>query len=118
GRLFRAIPEALRWGELPKAKRKRLLAAPGYPHARALLGIAGGAALVEEIDRDAAPLIEEGVAPDPLITGEDLIALGHRPGPAFKQILESVYDAQLEGTLTTRDEAIQRLRADLDASQR
>lgn len=118
GRLFRAVPEALGWGELTKARRKRLLAGPGYPHARVLLRAAGGAALVQEIDRDAASLVEEGLAPDPLINGEDLIALGHTPGPAFKQLLESVYDAQLEGEVTTREQAIEQIRADLDAPQR
>ena len=118
GRLFRAVPESLRWGELPKAKRKRLLASPGYPHARALLRAAGGNTLVQEIERDAAPLVEEGLAPEPLITGEDLIALGYTPGPAFKDLLESAYDAQLEGNVTTREQAIEQLRADLDAPQR
>ena len=110
GRLFRAIPEALRWGELPKAKRKRLLAAPGYPLARALLHVAGGAAIAEQIDRDAAPLIDEGLTPAPFITGEDLIALGHQPGPDFKALLESVYDAQLAGDVTNREQALETLR--------
>lgn len=49
----------------------------------------------------AAPLI-----PPPLINGDDLIALGLRPGPRFKELLEGAATRQLEGTLTTRDEAI------------
>ena len=47
----------------------------------------------------------EQIRPRPLITGDDLIAAGYKPGPGFKQILSAVEDAQLEGTLTTRDEA-------------
>jgi len=44
--------------------------------------------------------------PPRLIGGNDLIALGFRPGPAFKKILADVEDLQLEGALATRDEAI------------
>ena len=32
--------------------------------------------------------------------------MGYRPGPQFKEILRAVEDAQLEGQLTSRDEAI------------
>ena len=52
----------------------------------------------------------ELIIPEPLITGHDLIELGLTPGPEFKHILESVADAQMEGDLTTRDEAIEWVR--------
>ncbi len=51
----------------------------------------------------AAP---EQIRPTPLITGDDLIALGYRPGPDFRRMLTLVEDAQLEGTIQTRDEAL------------
>ncbi|MBI2122814.1 MAG: hypothetical protein HYT96_01475, partial [Armatimonadetes bacterium] len=41
-----------------------------------------------------------------LITGDDLIALGLQPGPKFKEIIEFVEDAQLEGRVSSRDEAL------------
>jgi len=41
----------------------------------------------------------------PLLTGDDLIAMGYRPGPRFKEMLEAVLEAQLEGTLRTGEEA-------------
>jgi poly(A) polymerase len=44
--------------------------------------------------------------PPPLITGKDLIAAGFCPGPAFGRILASVQDAQLEGRVTTPDDAL------------
>ena len=44
--------------------------------------------------------------PEPLITGNDLIAMGWPPGPAFKEILTRVEDEQLEGRLNTREEAL------------
>ena len=48
----------------------------------------------------------EQIRPVPLINGRDLIAMGQKPGPAFKQVLQAVEDAQLEGRVTRRDEAL------------
>ena len=48
----------------------------------------------------------EQVRPPRLLTGEDLIALGFRPGPPFKAILEAVEEAQLNGKISTREEAL------------
>ena len=44
--------------------------------------------------------------PAPLINGHDLIAAGFRPGPRFAEILAAVEDAQLDGAIATRDEAM------------
>jgi putative nucleotidyltransferase with HDIG domain len=46
-----------------------------------------------------------------LIGGHDLIALGFRPGPAFKSILREIEDLHLDGALATRDEALAFVRA-------
>ncbi len=48
----------------------------------------------------------EPIIPPPLVRGEDLIALGMKPGPRFGEILEEVETRQLEGALTSREEAI------------
>lgn len=40
-----------------------------------------------------------------LLTGDDLIAMGYHPGPRFKEILDAVFDAQLEGRVRTPEEA-------------
>jgi len=47
------------------------------------------------------------VRPPRLVTGEDLIGLGLSPGPTFREVLEAVEEAQLNGTLVTRESAIQ-----------
>jgi poly(A) polymerase len=47
----------------------------------------------------------ERIRPQPLITGDDLIALGYAPGPRFKEILSAAEDAQLEGRVQTPEEA-------------
>ncbi len=50
------------------------------------------------------------VRPARLISGDDLIALGLKPGPEFKEMLRTIEDAQLEGAIKTRDEALARVR--------
>lgn len=48
----------------------------------------------------------EEVRPKLLVTGRDLIATGYVPGPSFQAMLTAVEDAQLEGTVTTAEEAL------------
>jgi poly(A) polymerase len=48
----------------------------------------------------------EQIRPQPLITGADLIAAGYKPGRHFKELLTAVEDAQLEGSIRTREEAM------------
>jgi poly(A) polymerase len=52
-----------------------------------------------------AEMGEEELAPAPLITGDDLIEMGFRPGPLFTTILDEVEEAQMEGELNSPDEA-------------
>ena len=52
----------------------------------------------------------EQVRPPRLITGEDLIGIGLKPGPRFKAILDAVEEAQLNGKITTPEEALQLVR--------
>jgi tRNA nucleotidyltransferase/poly(A) polymerase len=54
---------------------------------------------------------EEVVAPPPLVTGQDVMALlGLEPGPRIGELLEAVREAQAEGTVTTRAEGLELLR--------
>ncbi|GAK53457.1 metal dependent phosphohydrolase [Candidatus Moduliflexus flocculans] len=48
----------------------------------------------------------DNIHPPRLISGDDLVKLGFAPGPVFKRVLEAVEDAQLEGTVTTREQAL------------
>ena len=49
---------------------------------------------------------EEEIRPTPLITGRDLIENGWKPGPQFRTVLQAVEDAQLEGVVHSREEAM------------
>jgi len=48
----------------------------------------------------------EEVRPARLMTGEDLKVMGFVPGPRFKEILLAVEEAQLDGRIRGRDEAL------------
>jgi len=48
----------------------------------------------------------EPLIPPPLLTGHDLIQMGRTPGRGFKKILDAVQSLQLEGSLTTREDAM------------
>ena len=63
--------------------------------------------LVSEKIRNTPP---EEIRPEPLINGHHLIALGYQPGALFKEILSTVEDAQLEGRLQSREDAIELVR--------
>ncbi len=45
--------------------------------------------------------------PLPLLTGDDLIQMGHKPGPLFKKWLDTLRAKQLNGELTTREQAVE-----------
>lgn len=48
----------------------------------------------------------EPLIPEPLVSGHDLIGLGWKPGPRFKEVLDAVQTRQLEGALASREEAL------------
>jgi poly(A) polymerase len=60
----------------------------------------------EFLKRRRQDFASEPLIPPPLITGHDLIAMGWKPGPKFKTVLDAVQVRQLEGTLQTREEAL------------
>ncbi|MGH9790373.1 MAG: CCA tRNA nucleotidyltransferase [Candidatus Acidiferrales bacterium] len=64
----------------------------------------------EFVCRFLAETPPEQVRPPRLITGDDLRELGYAPGPPFKEMLQAVEDAQLEGRLKTRDHALEFIR--------
>lgn len=53
----------------------------------------------------------ERLDPPPLVTGQSLIDLGHRPGPHFKRALAAARAAQLDGKIATAAEALELARS-------
>ncbi|HUI74277.1 MAG TPA: CCA tRNA nucleotidyltransferase [Candidatus Acidoferrum sp.] len=64
----------------------------------------------EFVKRFVAETPEEEVRPPRLLSGDDLIEMGLRPGPEFSAILRSVEDGQLEGRISDREAAVEYVR--------
>ena len=97
--------------EMRVATLKRFMARPGFDdelelHRVDCLGSHGLTDNHEFLLRKREEFAAAPLIPPPLITGQDLKALGLQPGPRFKEILDAVATRQLEGTLRTRDEAL------------
>jgi poly(A) polymerase len=59
------------------------------------------------VSRVLAETPTEQIRPPRLLSGEDLLEMGYKPGPIFREILHAVEDAQLEGQLKSGEEAKQ-----------
>jgi poly(A) polymerase len=100
---------------LRASKLKPLLVHPGVEELlalhRAIAGAGGGdtghVEYCERLIRDTPPDV---LNPPPLATGEDLIAMGLKPGPAFKPLLDAAREAQLEDRVTTKEQALALIR--------
>jgi len=93
------------------AERKRWTRDDAAPWAREALRTAVAAGQVEAAQLDAAMAdadrwTPEDLRPAALVDGRDLARAGHRPGPAFRVLLEAIEDAQLEGRVTDREAAL------------
>ncbi|QQE12785.1 hypothetical protein JD969_04795 [Planctomycetota bacterium] len=101
------------WTSLSIAQRKRMLASQYWNYTNLLAHAVHTGPFMDNLDTNAEQLHNDpiGLNPDPLVTGDDLVKLGFKPSPAFKVILNKAYDAQLEGLITTRENALQLLRS-------
>jgi putative nucleotidyltransferase with HDIG domain len=66
----------------------------------------GSLELYDFARRNFEALPQEQVQPPLLLSGKDLIEAGYRPGPHFKEMLALAEDAQLEGVVETREQAL------------
>jgi poly(A) polymerase len=62
----------------------------------------------EKLLRETTP---NELNPPPLLSGNDLIAVGLHPGPDFKRLLEAVREAQLDGRIASREQALSLIHA-------
>jgi poly(A) polymerase len=107
------VREHLRVKDLPQmrpAKAKRFLLRDDAPdhlelHRADCLASHGSLDVYNWAMAARAAVLAERPAVAPLLTGDDLIALGYRPGPAFGAMLDAAWDAQLEGQIRSSEEA-------------
>jgi poly(A) polymerase len=102
-------------GRMKESTLKRFLRLPQFDEHLALhkMDCVAGSGFLEnwEFMREKVRTLPlETVRPQPLITGRELIAAGYQPGPKFKEMLGEVEDAQLEGRISTADEAMRLVR--------
>lgn len=94
----------------PVARLKRFLAEPTAGLSRKLMDALAACGIhherIERLQRNLSQLAQTEFAPIPFINGDLLTEHGLKPGPLFKRILEAVYDAQLEGRVNSRAEAL------------
>jgi len=106
--------------QMRPAKLRRFMARPNFGielelHRVDCAGSHGDLENHQFLVNKAQEFAREPLIPPPLIRGDDLIALGLKPGPRIGQLLEAIQTAQLEGEVTTRDQAFELLRS-LEAS--
>jgi poly(A) polymerase len=112
------IENHMRFADAPRMKAatlKRFFRLESFPEHLALhrmdcLAAAGDLGNWEFVRERYESIPEEAVRPTPLITGRELIAAGYKPGAGFKEMLRAVEDAQLEGLITTAEEALKLVR--------
>ncbi|MFO0935813.1 MAG: CCA tRNA nucleotidyltransferase [Gemmataceae bacterium] len=95
---------------VPELKASQLYPVLAHPQSVDLISLhlaAGAARQAEECERILRETPRERLDPLPLITGDDLIAIGWKSGPQFKPILDAVRAAQLDCEIQTRDQAMQ-----------
>jgi len=112
------VDNHMRFGHATRMKEstlKKFLRKPAFDEHLALhradcLASHRNLATYEFVQQKRAEIPPEKMRPSPLVTCDDLIAAGHAPGPKFREILNAVEDAQLEGRLPSRDAALEFVR--------
>ncbi|MBZ5580952.1 MAG: CCA tRNA nucleotidyltransferase [Acidobacteriia bacterium] len=108
------VANHMRFADVQKMKEstlKRFLRLPHFAEHLELhrLDVLSSNRRLENYDfllRSKDELTEEKLKPERLLTGDDLIAAGYQPGPRFAEILMAAEDAQLEGAIATKEEAL------------
>jgi len=89
---------------------QRLLVTDGIDQllgfAEAVASVTGGSTGEIDYCREKLALPPEQLNPPPLLTGDDLINHGIPPGKIYKTLLDAVRDAQLEGRIANRQQAL------------
>ncbi len=94
------------WNGLSTAQRKRLVCREHCCGA-IMLARAIDPSTTESVCNSIQMMEIDGIGlnPEPLITGQTLIEMGQSPGESFKAVLDTVYDAQLEGRVDSNESA-------------
>jgi poly(A) polymerase len=114
-RILALVKHHMQFGDVMKMKQstlKRFLRLPQFEehlalHRADVMSSHGAMGMYNFAKQHYEELGAQDIRPALLLTGEDLIAAGYRPGPQFRAMLEAAEDAQLEGVIATREHALQ-----------
>jgi len=116
-RVVELVRQHLRFKDFPRMRRAtqlRFLRLEGFEehlelHRLDCLASHGDLSTYALVKRTLEETPVEEIKPAPLLRGDDLIARGYQPGPLFKEMLQVIEDAQLEGRIHTPTQALQLL---------
>ena len=116
-RILALVANHMRFGhvtEMRTGRLKRFLQTDGFDehmelHRLDCVASHGMLGNYEFVREKVAEIPEPELRPPRLVKGDDLIAAGYRPGPLFAELLEWVEMEQLEGRVTTKDDAMVKL---------
>ena len=102
--------------KMRQSKLKRFMSRSTFSDEKELhrvdcLGSWGGLDNYDFLNEKIIEFANEPIIPAPLLTGKDLIELGWNPGPSLGETLNSIQDLQLEGTLNSKEEALEWVKA-------
>lgn len=107
------VPEWPRPAEVSLAQLKRAMANPAWPALVDLLGAvyrtSGEPRLAQTLLDRARRIPRQDVAPAPLVSGQDLLNRGVPQGPAYKKLLDELYEEQLNECFASREMALRAL---------
>ncbi len=117
------VDNHMRFGDatrMSESTLKKFLRMPQFDQHLALhradsLASNGNLSTYEFVKEKLTAIPPEKMRPAPLLSGDDLIAAGHVPGPKFREILEAVEDAQLEDRLGSKQSALEFVRREFPA---
>ncbi len=114
------VENHMKWSEVENMRQstlKRFMRMPRFDEHMALhkmdcLASHRNLALYDFVKRKMEETPPAEIRPALLVSGDDLIAAGYKPGPRFTEILSAVEDAQLEGRLQNREEAMELVKSE------
>lgn len=112
--VYELVDHHLRFADVPKMKEstfKRFIRNPLFPihleqHRIDCLASHKNLEIYDKCVQALELLKEEDLRPAPLLRGADLLELGYRAGPLFKEILDAVETEQLEGRIQSTKDAL------------
>jgi poly(A) polymerase len=96
--------------QMRESTLKRFVRLPRFPehlelHRLDCTSSHGNLGAYEKVQQFLAATPPEAIRPPRLLTGNDLLEMGYKPGPEFQRILTALEDAQMEGVIASKEQA-------------